>query len=315
MSTYTFENFEYVDGDIVIPANTIFYRGLPKNTKDYLRDQPLYISSLNIAKHYGEVHEYKTQKSLTIIDFRKLRNLVNMIISSRSSNTGEILQVIRYLTIAFGLGSYYNQVNMLEQYVKDVELLVIDKNELNKVRSNIESMKRESSNIQQILNPFDPQGVRVAETYIDGKVMLFLREIFDGIYDGFIAPRLYSPFHTNNNTHEEIIIFNPIKSQIQHNGLVKTDVRTINLSDELRKYKVKIFKTKDFYRKIYETGGTISKPYKTGGAFDIIDHDKFYDDEKEVKKSKRQARKFIKHINLKEFIIPAGYIVHLNLDV
>ena len=39
--------------------------------------------------------------------------------------------------------------------------------------------------------------------------MLILKDLFNGIYDGIIAPQMFSPFHTYDNIHEEIIIFKP----------------------------------------------------------------------------------------------------------
>ena len=48
--------------------------------------------------------------------------------------------------------------------------------------------------------------------------MGFLQELFEGTYDGFISPRLYSPFHTekaDSKISPELILFNPEKSQIR----------------------------------------------------------------------------------------------------
>ena len=63
------------------------------------------------------------------------------------------------------------------------------------------------------------EGVRIAETFIDGPVMAFLSQLFKDLCDGFISPRLKTPFHIEKDGEmsQEIIIFNPIKS-----GIAKT---------------------------------------------------------------------------------------------
>ena len=61
-------------------------------------------------------------------------------------------------------------------------------------------------------------GVRIAETTNDTFTMGFLQELFKGVFDGFISPRLFSPFHTekdNSLMSPEIIIFNPKESGIE----------------------------------------------------------------------------------------------------
>jgi hypothetical protein len=64
----------------------------------------------------------------------------------------------------------------------------------------------------------EQEGVRVAETTVDGITMAFLKGLFDGFVDGFISPPLYSPYHIekeNNIMSPEMIIFNPLKSGIK----------------------------------------------------------------------------------------------------
>ena len=77
------------------------------------------------------------------------------------------------MTMAFGLCSYQTQIKLLKMFSNAALSL------FNKRITNMESI--DPSNI---LHPIEPEGVRVAETYIDGYVMLLLKTLFGNIYDG-----------------------------------------------------------------------------------------------------------------------------------
>jgi len=84
------------------------------------------------------------------------------------------------------------------------------------------SYKQIDSSIRAMTKYYKPgiieqMGVRIAETTNDTFTMGFLQELFKGVFDGFISPRLYSPFHTekHNSMSPEIIIFNPMASEIK----------------------------------------------------------------------------------------------------
>ena len=292
MTTYKFATFNYIDQDIILPAETIFYRGIDSPIRlkkdDIIRNYPMYIGPKDIAEHYGTVYQLRANKHLKLLDIRKLKTLLKLIITSRKSNDGAVLQSIRYLTIAFGLCSYVGQINLLDQYLLDISGLVIDKDQLEDVKNKIEIMKK--TNPTSILNPLEPEGVRIAETTIDGKVMLILRELFKGIYDGYIAPKTWSSFHVGNYTHEEIVIFDPIKSEIDMDDTktVKTQFLSKLLDHNYKSYDLK----DNFYEmKIY---GKV----KIGGQV-YEDKNKFFDDKKEVKKAEREAKLFMKNVNIK----------------
>jgi hypothetical protein len=309
MSTYKFDKFPYVDRDIIIPAGTIFYRGIDKLEKvdKIIRDLPLYISSHNVATNYGEVYNIEIPHELKLIDIRKLKNLLRIIITSRKDikkpdeNTRK---VIMFLTIAFGLCSYKRQIELLENYVKyikDHNLLVDDK-ELNKVITNIENMKHTDLNYTY-LNPFEQEGVRIAETYIDGIIMIVLKELFSNIYDGIIAPKMFSPFHTGDHTHEEIIIFDPIKCDIKIyenvNNITSENINTL-LGNS---YTITHIKNPIFDGKIYMGGENKNMQYK----------DSFYKDKKYVKYGYKLAKAFRKNISF-EYSIKHPNLQIRNID-
>ena len=87
------------------------------------------------------------------------------------------------------------------------------KSDYDDVMSRVQGMKM--APVLDILSPLEPEGVRIGETFIDANTMLILREIFGDKYDGFIAPRMYSPFHVGGMSHEEIVIFDPKKACLE----------------------------------------------------------------------------------------------------
>ena len=85
------------------------------------------------------------------------------------------------MTMAFGLCSYQTQIKLLKMFSNDIQGLG-NKAALSLFNKRITNM--ESIDPSNILHPIEPEGVRVAETYIDGYVMLLLKTLFGNIYDG-----------------------------------------------------------------------------------------------------------------------------------
>jgi hypothetical protein len=274
LTTLQFDKFDYVDGDIFIPENTVFFRGVPRDVS-VLRNTPLYIATKDIAKEYGEnVVAIKTTKELRLIDMRKLKNHIRLVLSSRSVIMNDAMyNCIFYLTIALGMCSYRRQVELFELFLKNnkQDIPVGDYHEL---VPRIERMKFVFKQLENSrLNPLEPEGVRIAETSIDARVMLILKEIFQERYDGFISPRMFSPFHNNDTTHEEVVIFDPKKSKlVVLEGSYKVD-KIIKLQDELKgRYDTIEFSyKKDMKRPMFvkKGGGEVS------GS---VDRNKFFED-------------------------------------
>lgn len=207
MTSLEFSSFDYVDTDIIIPEGVIFYRGVPRNAHAVISDKPIYLANERIAKEYGDkVVQIQCQKPLRLLDVRKLKNHIRLVITSRVRDTVDTVRAIFFLTIAFGLCSYDKQVQLLQHFLDENETTPPVKADFQK-RLNV--MKNAKTGP---LNPLEPEGVRVAETSIDGHVMLILKELYKGLYDGYIAPRLHSPFHAQGSTHEEVVVFDPIQS-------------------------------------------------------------------------------------------------------
>ena len=298
MNTFTFDNFDYIDSSITFPKDIVFYRGVNDSvisSPNIIRDEyPLYIAPEHIAKEYGKVYKVVTTKPIQLLDIRKLKNIIQLIIASRKTNDPSILNPIRYLTISFGLCSYYDQIRLLDEYMKNIDF--IDENQLDIVNKNIDNMKY--TNVNTILNPISPEGVRVAETYIDSKSMMILRELFKDIYDGFIAPKMFSTFHVNNMTHEEIVIFNPKESGIQ-SFTQNIDINKNSLNTVLDiNYKSYILKNNIFKHKIFTSlrGGA-------SGHMDPINKDryKYYENKEFMKETIKEVKMFVKSIQFKKY--------------
>lgn len=306
MQTLDFGKFDYTDSDIEIPENTIFYRGVPKNIpeQNLIRDLPMYLGSEPIAKAYGEqVIQIKTTRKLRLIDFRKMKNIVRLMLSSRPkviSMSKKAQECIFFLTIAFGYCSYEKQIDLLDQFLKH-NMKHIPTKELAEVQSNLAKMKEVTPLLSQSqLNPFEPEGVRIAETYIDGNVMLILKAFFKDMYHGYIAPQMFSPFHTNNGTHEEVVIFDPIKAglaimkPIQNNKYIN-NIKSITLQKHLSNtHKHLHIEYNDFSRNIFR-GGNTSKPKPITNILKTQDRNAFFEDET-YKKPLRKAIGNIEHI-------------------
>lgn len=301
IKTYTFATFSYVDSDIYIGANTIFFRGIDTliNKDLVIRPNiPMFIGPEYIAKQYGHVYRVRPSKNIKLLDFRRLKNLMRLVISARKQMTSDVvynkfIKSLKLINIAFGLCSYKFQIELMEKHLENIDLYVINKDELNFIKGRVENMKREDPT--HMLNPLEPEGVRIAETQIDCKVMFILKELFGDVYDGFIAPKMYSPFHVGNASHEEILIFDPVKSGIvifNDNDVV---VPKESISTVFTGYKVFELECESFKRIIHKGGGIAISKLK----HKLIDRNTMFDDAKQVKEAIKEAKFFAKKIGYK----------------
>ena len=321
LTTYNFASFDYVDADIYIPTSTVFFRGIDsmKLYDEIIRpNTPMFIGPLEIAKEYGNVHQVMTTKPLKLIDFRRLRNLMRLVINSRKHTSNEVIlnkmmHCIALVSIAFGLVSYKCQIDLIERHVKWIEEFVIDPSQVVFVKKQIEQLK--ATNPSSKLHPIEPEGVRIAETSIDFQVIKILKELFGEMYDGYIAPKMFSPFHEGYASHEEILLFDPIKSGLSvltTNKLIKIKQEPIKSILQLSCNEI-IIKGEHFERKIYQ-GGMLKKKSKSQ-YFDRR-HDMF-DIYNETSKQYKKATKMAIHFanNTDAIPKPLQSCRHPNLTI
>jgi len=217
---------------------------------------------------------------------------MRLVLTARKKITSEtiynkFIECVELITIAFGLCSYQFQIQLLEKHVDQIKNH-IDKDQFDFVKQRIDNMK--STDPRHMLNPLEPEGVRIAETQIDRKVMYIIKELFGELYDGYISPKMYSPFHVQNASHEEILIFDPIKS-----GLVVDNAAmasTEPLSNILSSYNVIVLENTNFQRVIHRGGGRTK-----------VDRNVMFEDVKMVKDAIKLSRLFCSKIQIK--IIPS----------
>jgi hypothetical protein len=200
------EHFLPVYGTFIdLPKDVILWRGYDTQYPT-LSERPAYFGDRSVAEHYAQTSDthrlglFATTRSLKLIDIRFLKVLLNDLFYERDGN------IVKKTTVAFGLCSFKHQLRLMKTMYADSD-------------PGFKAMLKvyAESDIEQ-------PGVRVPETSNDGWVMAVLGELFDGVADGFVSPKLFTPYqvHTRNTLHPELIVFNPIKSGIiQLNAIPK----------------------------------------------------------------------------------------------
>ena len=215
---FNYTNFDPVYGNcITIPNNTLLWRSYDKNYP-IIDDRPAFFGSREVAIKYlnignRECKVFSTTHELRLIDIRYMQVIVNELLKNNKQMNMDTLNVIKTLTLGLGLVSYNRQLKLVvERYDllnrrehSDIEDLYI---KMKKFRDYHESDPLIWAN--QGLNKLELEGVRIAETMNDIEISIYLQHIFRDYYDGFIAPRLFSPFHNNNYNDAEILLFNPM---------------------------------------------------------------------------------------------------------
>lgn len=207
------EQYEPLYGSpIIIPVNTMLWRGYDENYP-MIGDRFAYYSGMNIVMGYAEQPNRKlgcfvTTMPLKILDIRFMSNILERIIQTNKSDKN--INAFESSIISFGLCSLGHQITLIKQRYQEY------------LKNKTEETKNLRERISTMLEIYKPQqkieqkGIRVAETINDGLTMTFLQELFNGLFDGFISPRLETAFHTEKEGQlsPELILFNPKMSKI-----------------------------------------------------------------------------------------------------
>lgn len=211
MYSITFESFPHVFGDVItIPANTIIYRSYDINYSP-ISNYPSYFGSKETASGYlnknRKLGEFTLTKSLRFYDLRYLKILLKRLINSRKDMNRDILNLMKTVTLAYGICSYDKQIELLQERYSN-----------NQCDKQIENMKKYRVDMSEIVgfNHIEPEGVRIGETTNDSAALVFIKKMFGNHVDGIISPKMFSPFHIEKNNYlsAELVIFDPVDAKL-----------------------------------------------------------------------------------------------------
>lgn len=298
------ETFDTAYGIVKIPSNTIFYRGYstlhPPISKRFA-----YFSEKHVANSYIKSPEYTLSAfmnttRLNIMDVRFMTSILRDMIYSNDDDDSSLP-----IVLSFGLCSLRHQVNLLKMRYRHSTTPLKGQIELQKIVDSLDTA-----------SPYEPQGVRVGETTNDAYTMTFLSELFGHLIDGFVSPRLVSPFHIDNENSmgPELIIFNPFRSGIRQlskfppSNIPKVSMSSI-YSSQLNHHIIR------YKNKAYETSFYVSSPMIGGGNalletdIPIIEQiNEHWDDEEiqtAIQNGKANAQKWKERLSIRRYEHPA----------
>lgn len=197
--------FDTAYGVIKIPENMIFYRGY-STRYPALTERFAYFSDKKIASAYVKTSDYTLSaftntRVLRVLDVRFMMSILREMIYSNKEDESSLPVVL-----SFGLCSLRHQVALMNIRYRSPGSRVKGHDAMQKIVDGLDPS-----------SPFEPQGVRVGETTNDAYTMAFLSVLFENFVDGFVSPRLSSPYFVDNKNQmpPELILFNPIRSGIR----------------------------------------------------------------------------------------------------
>lgn len=271
------DKFDITYGPIDLPVNSVFYRGYNKNYAS-IGDRPSYYSfSENVCESYAlesdcEIGAFATTRPLRLYDLRFIRTVLSDLFPQRKSNHREVLESCNTLALAYGVCTYNRQLELFQMRYKD------DSSE--KHKKHIEHMLLMKAHIESQatmtgINPVETQGFRIAETNNDAEAVMLLREIFGNVIDGYIAPRMYSPYHvekTNNMMIAELVVFNPKYAGIRSvkDPLSVSNTALLEPVDWLSSFGNMIFPLKGFDNPTLNMKGGVAGSFSNHGELNAV---------------------------------------------
>jgi hypothetical protein len=277
---------------IIIPPKRLFWRGYD-TTFSIVSDRPAYYSSKEIASGYVRTGKdvlspFMNTRPLRLLDIRYLKVILQQLLDdikinkeytpNTAKNEADNTNII-FLTASFGLCSLPHQIDLLKYIFFNSIQGHNRKNKIEKIIENEENMKGLKNLItysnEETYPIVEQRGFRIGETQIDADTMYFLQHFFSGFADGFISPRLISPYHIEKEgtMSPEMIIFNPLASGIEIATLTKQKLETELVSYLIMKNKKQILlESGNFKTKIYTQNGNIQNNNKKGGNCSTKEH-------------------------------------------
>lgn len=211
--------------EILFPPNTIVWRGFDPQFPA-ISDRPAYYGAREFAEGYAKKFKidaapFITVRTLKLLDLRFMKVLLSQLFEQNYLNNNADIMTISRTTVSFGLCSLKHQIDLFKKLYAGI--YKSSEPQYNSLKLGIEKLE----SILDLNSVYEKQGVRIAEINNDAFVMGFLKELFFAQYDGYIAPKLKTPFHVEKQNfilNSELVLFNPIDSGIQ---LLKSNPNSI----------------------------------------------------------------------------------------
>ena len=246
--SYNFDIKEFPPfyGPMVIPEGTVLYRGF---CVDYpvISDRPSYYSFTdNIAEGYAKAHRcrlgiFRVKTPIRLYDLRYISKILmdtikcqngteepalaatpsgvalHGIFVQRKNNTQMAIDACKALALSYGTCSYNRQLELVkERYPCSCNKTSCDKCTRYKSLMDFSKTLKEAEIVTGV-NLVEPQGVRIAETENDIVSGLLLKHLFQTMVNGYVAPRMFSPYHTEKTGYlhnPEVLLFNVAKDDL-----------------------------------------------------------------------------------------------------
>ena len=222
--SYNFDIKEFPPfyGRIIVPKGTVLYRGFCMDFP-VISDRPSYYSFTdNIAEGYAKADRcrlgiFRVKKNISLYDLRYIRKILMDIFIQRKNNTQVAIDACKALAISYGVCSYGRQLELVkERYPCSCNKVSCNKCARYKSLMDFDKTLKEADIISGV-NLIEPQGVRIAETENDIVSGLLLKHLFQQMVNGYVAPRMYSPYHIEKTDYlhnPEVLLFNVEKDDL-----------------------------------------------------------------------------------------------------
>lgn len=213
MFAFKFHDFDYTQGPITLPEKSCWYRAYDTSFAN-LTHHPTFFGDMEVAFFYNRqdnkrLGEFTPKRPLRVLDIRYLRSLLPLIITKSNYHV-----IHEKATLAFGLCSFTKQIELLKK------LYPGEYPKLDECIARMEKFSKiEHEQQPGWANSVELQGVRIGIGDIDFAVCLWLKDLLYPMIDGFIAPRMHSPFHdqvypdeTKSMMYEELMLFDPLNA-------------------------------------------------------------------------------------------------------
>lgn len=279
-------------GDFIhIPARRLFWRGYDSSFPA-LSDRPAYYSSQGIAMGYLRketdiLGTFMNTRPLRLLDVRYVKVILHQLLddikitkeySNPEKDTDSEAIHIKVMTASFGLCSLHHQIELLKHiFFHDIQGSNRKEriHEMIETNENMKGLKNLITYYEEQTYPLiEQQGFRVGETFLDANTMYFLQHFFSGFADGFVSPRLISPYHIEKEgvMSQEMILFNPQASGIVQTSLPKEKLETELVSSLILKNKKQILlETGNLKASFYTPKNVIGGGYKTEHSLNALE--------------------------------------------